>query len=131
MNGKQTAVKGVSPDKIQSRILAIRGVQVMLDRDLAELYGVPVERLNEQVSRNIERFPAGFMFKLSATEFADLKSQIATSNGRAAMTRDDYCGNLLWQSGLTLLAHGDRNKKRLEEEAKKFETLIRNRCHEK
>ena len=80
MNGKQTAVEGVSPDKIQSRILAIRGVQVMLDRDLAELYGVPVKRLNEQVGRNIERFPAGFMFQLSATEFADLKSQIATSS---------------------------------------------------
>ena len=52
----------------------------MLDRDLAELYGVPVKRLNEQVSRNIERFPDGFMFQLSASEFADLKSQIATSS---------------------------------------------------
>ena len=51
----------------------------MLDRDLAELYGVPVKRLNEQVSRNIERFPSGFMFQLSALEFADLKSQIAAS----------------------------------------------------
>ena len=68
------------PKKIQGRILSIRGVQVMLDRDLAELYGVPVKRLNEQVSRNIERFPAGFMFQLSASEFTDLKSQIATSN---------------------------------------------------
>ena len=79
-NEIQTIVKDVSPDKIQSHILSIRGVQVMLDRDLAELYGVPVKRLNEQVSRNIERFPAGFMFQLSATEFADLKSQIATSS---------------------------------------------------
>ena len=79
-NEIQTMVKDVSPDKIQSRILSIRGVQVMLDRDLAELYGVPVKRLNEQVSRNIERFPTGFMFQLSATEFADLKSQIATSS---------------------------------------------------
>jgi len=52
----------------------------MLDRDLAELYGVPVKRLNEQVSRNIERFPAGFMFQLSSREFADLKSQFATSS---------------------------------------------------
>ena len=79
-NEMQRMAKDVSPDKIQSRILPIRGVQVMLDRDLAELYGVPVKRLNEQVSRNIERFPAGFMFQLSATEFADLKSQIATSS---------------------------------------------------
>ena len=76
----QTIAQDVSPDQIQGRIIAIRGVQVMLDRDLAELYGVPVKRLNEQVSRNIERFPDGFMFQLSASEFADLKSQIATSS---------------------------------------------------
>ena len=79
-NERQLAVKDVSPEKIQGRILAIRGEQVMLDRDLAELYGVPVKRLNEQVSRNIERFPAGFMFQLSASEFANLKSQIAASS---------------------------------------------------
>ena len=79
-NERQMVAKDVSPEKIQGRILSIRGVQVMLDRDLAELYGVPVKRLNEQVSRNIERFPAGFMFQLSASEFTDLKSQIATSN---------------------------------------------------
>jgi hypothetical protein len=58
----------------------------MLDRDLAELYGVPVKCLNEQVSRNIERFPSGFMFQLSASEFADLKSQIATS-GRGGIRK--------------------------------------------
>ena len=79
-NARQIVVKDVSPEKIQNRILPIRGVQVMLDRDLAELYDVPVKRLNEQVSRNIERFPPGFMFQLSAAEFVDLKSQIATSS---------------------------------------------------
>ena len=52
----------------------------MLDRDLAELYGVPVKRLNEQVRRNGDRFPDSFMFQLSSAEFADLKSQIATSS---------------------------------------------------
>ncbi len=65
---------------IQSRILTIRGVQVMLDRDLAELYGVDVRRLNEQVTRNRERFPERFMHQLTKEEFADLKSQIATSS---------------------------------------------------
>lgn len=65
---------------IRSRILTIRGVQVMLDRDLAELYGVPTKRLNEQVKRNIGRFPSNFMFRLSAQELADWRSQIATSN---------------------------------------------------
>ena len=59
-------------DAIRSRILTIRGVQVMLDRDLAELYGVPTKRLNEQVKRNAERFPTDFMFHLSRSEMSEL-----------------------------------------------------------
>ena len=70
----------IPSETIQSRILGMRGIPVMLDRDLAELYGVPVKRLNEQVRRNIERFPEPFMFQLTAGEVADLKSQIATSS---------------------------------------------------
>ena len=65
---------------IQARIKYVRNVQVMLDRDLAELYGVPVKRLNEQVKRNLSRFPADFMFQLSKEDC--LRSQIATLNGR-------------------------------------------------
>ena len=68
---------------IKSRILTIRGVQVMLDRDLALFYGVPTKRLNEQVKRNRDRFPARFMFRLACEEVASLRSQIATSNGGA------------------------------------------------
>ena len=67
-------------DGIRTRILTIRGVQVMLDRDLAELYGVPTKRLNEQVKRNARRFPASFMFQLTKAELEDWRSQIATSN---------------------------------------------------
>ena len=70
---------------IRSRILTIRGVQVMLDRDLAELYGVDVRRLNEQVTRNSERFPERFMRQLTKEEFSDLKSQIATSSFNSRM----------------------------------------------
>ena len=65
---------------IQNKIYEIRGQRVMLDRDLAELYGVETRRLNEQVKRNIERFPEDFMFQLTKGEFEILKSQIATSN---------------------------------------------------
>ena len=65
---------------IQNLIYEIRGQRVMLDRDLAELYGVETRRLNEQVKRNIERFPEDFMFQLTKGEFEILKSQIATSN---------------------------------------------------
>ncbi len=58
----------LQPINIENKILVIRGQQVMLDRDLAELYGVETKRLNEQVKRNIERFPEDFMFSLSKSE---------------------------------------------------------------
>ncbi len=74
-------------DIIRSRILTIRGVQVMLDRDLAELYGVPTRRLNEQVKRNIRRFPGSFMFQLSKEELEDWRSQIATPKEVDAVRR--------------------------------------------
>ncbi|OYP54421.1 hypothetical protein CIK91_09130 [Segatella bryantii] len=61
-------------------IRLIRGQQVMLDSDLAFLYGVETRRLNEQVKRNMERFPSDFMFQLTKEEFDFLKSQIAISN---------------------------------------------------
>ena len=75
-----TVTEPANADAIRSRILTIRGVQVMLDRDLAELYGVPTKRLNEQVKRNARRFPDNFMFQLTKEELADWRSQIATSN---------------------------------------------------
>jgi hypothetical protein len=66
--------------RIQEIIYIIRGQKVMLDSDLANLYGVETKRLNEQVRRNIDRFPDDFMFQLIDDEFTFLKSQIATSN---------------------------------------------------
>ena len=70
----------VLPDEaIASRIYFIRGQKVMLDQDLAELYGVPTKRLNEQVKRNADRFPLDFMFQLTDEEWHILKSQFATS----------------------------------------------------
>ena len=72
--------ENLSPNCIQRRIIMIRGIQVMLDCDLAELYGVAVKRLNQQVSRNLNRFPDRFMFQLDEKEFTDLKLQIATSS---------------------------------------------------
>ncbi len=70
----------VVADSIRSRILTIRGVQVMLDRDLAELYGVPTKALNQAVKRNSEHFPERYMFQLSKGELENWKSQIVTSN---------------------------------------------------
>ncbi len=65
---------------IIGRIFYLRGHKVMLSQDLAALYGVEVRRLTEQVKRNVERFPADFMFALTESEWSDLKSQFATSN---------------------------------------------------
>lgn len=67
-------------ERIANRILVVRDQKVMLDSDLAELYGVETRRLNEQVRRNADRFPTDFMFELTAEEFANLKSQFATSS---------------------------------------------------
>jgi len=69
------------PDEvIMSKIFFIREQKVMLDNDLAELYGVETRRLNEQVKRNISRFPEDFMFQLTEIEYENLKSQFATSS---------------------------------------------------
>jgi hypothetical protein len=67
-------------ERIESRILLLRGHKVMMDSDLAELYQVSTKRLNEQVQRNRERFPGDFMFQLTPEETEALRSQIATSN---------------------------------------------------
>jgi len=65
---------------IEKKIFLIRGLNVMLDKDLAELYGVPTKRLIEQVKRNIKRFPEDFMFQLTKGEFKILRSHFATSS---------------------------------------------------
>lgn len=70
----------ITDEKIISKINLIRGHKVMLDSDLAEMYGVEARVLNQAVKRNIERFPSDFMFRLTQKEFANLKSQIVTSS---------------------------------------------------
>lgn len=75
----------IPAERIERAILVIRGQKVLLDKDLAQLYDVTTGRLNEQVRRNIRRFPADFMFQLSQEEFEDWKSQIAISNSSAKM----------------------------------------------
>ncbi len=67
-------------ERIASKIYLIRNVKIMLDRDLAELYGVETKRLKEQVRRNIERFPEDFMFELTKEEIKNVRSLFATSS---------------------------------------------------
>jgi hypothetical protein len=74
-------IQSVVPDEtLVNKIYLIRGEKVMLDSDLSALYGIETRRLNEQVKRNIDRFPEDFMFQLNEIEFENLKSQIATSS---------------------------------------------------
>lgn len=67
---------------IEKMIYAIRGQKVMLDSDLAELYEIPTKRMNEQVKRNLGRFPTDFMFQLTENEFDDLKNVVSGSGER-------------------------------------------------
>ena len=78
---------------IEEKIHLIRGQKVMLDSDLAEVYNVTTKRLNEQVKRNVDRFPEDFMFQLTEQELESLRSQIATSN--KARGGDAICLTLL------------------------------------
>jgi phage regulator Rha-like protein len=72
---------------IKNKIFEIRGQKIMLDRDLAELYGVEVKRLNEATKRNIRRFPKDFMFQLKKKEWDNLRSQIATAKKDVSKVR--------------------------------------------
>jgi len=76
---KKTATSAAI-EAIAGRILVLRGQRVMLDADLAALYGVTTKRLNEQVRRNLSRFPDDFVFRLTDQELANLRSQFATSS---------------------------------------------------
>jgi hypothetical protein len=74
------SIKSIPDEVVISKIYVIRNVKVMLDRDLAELYGVETKYLKRQVKRNIIRFPEDFMFELTEQEFKDWRSQFVTSN---------------------------------------------------
>lgn len=93
---------------IEKRIFVIRKRQVMLDEDLADLYGVETKRLIEQVKRNLERFPEDFMFQLHKDEAASLRSQIATSNvGRGGRRYAPYA---FTEQGVAMLSSVLRSK---------------------
>ena len=90
--------------EIRQRIRTIRGVQVMLDRDLAELYGVEVKQLNRQVKRNIERFPADFMFQLTKEDC--IRCQIGTLYERGGKTLNwsTYLPLAFAENGIAMLS---------------------------
>ena len=87
--------------KIENMIYEIRGKQVMLDSDLAGLYHIETKRFNQAVSRNIKRFPAEFMFRLTADEFSSLRSQNVTSLGRGGRR---YLPYVFTEQGVAMLS---------------------------
>jgi len=89
-------------ERIEQMIFNIRGQRVMLDADLAALYGVPTKRLNEQVRRNKNRFPSEFMFVLTRQEHINLRSQIATS--RSSWGGPRYAPMAFTEHGAIMLA---------------------------
>lgn len=92
----------LSEETISNKIYFIRNQKVMLDRDLAELYGIETKRLKEQVKRNINRFPEDFMFELSKAEFENWRSQFATSNSEKMGLR--YAPMAFTEHGVLMLS---------------------------
>jgi hypothetical protein len=100
MNAKNTSLE----KSIAERIYFVRGLKVMLDSDLAELYEVPVKRLNEQVHRNVERFPVDFMFQLLESEAESLRSQFATLNTGGRGAHRKYLPFVFTEQGVAMLS---------------------------
>ena len=94
----------MSAQNVQNRIFRIRGQQVMLDTDLAYLYGVRTKRLNEQVRRNLKRFPPDFMFQLSPPEAESLRSQTATLEPHGRGRHRKYRPYVFTEQGVAMLS---------------------------
>lgn len=80
--------KPAAISEIENMIFSLRGTQVMIDSDLAMLYGIETRVLNQAVKRNLDRFPDDFMFRLTTNEYKNLKSQIVTSSSRLLKTSE-------------------------------------------
>lgn len=100
---------------IESLIHVIRGQQVMLDSDLARLYGVETKRLKEQVKRNLNRFPSDFMFELTKNETLSLRSQIATSNKDGIRGGNRYSPFAFTENGVAMLSSVLKSDTAIEE----------------
>jgi len=106
---------------IQSRIFTIRGIQVMVDRDLAELYGVEPKRLNKQVKRNIDRFPEKFRFQLTENEKNELVTNCDRFNPLKHSTSFPY---VFAEQGVSMLSAVLRSKTAIEVSIKIIDTFV-------
>jgi len=99
---KAASFELIAAPAIERRILVVRGLQVMLDEDLADLYGVETRVLVQQVKRNAKRFPSDFMFQLTKAEAEALRSQIVTSNEGRGGRR--YAPYVFTEQGVAMLS---------------------------
>lgn len=102
----------IPPEIIETKILLIRGMKVILDKDLAKLYDVATSRLNEQVKRNRDRFPADFMFQLDKKEFDSLISHFAISKSYKGGTRK--LPNAFTEQGVAMLSSVLKSKRAVQ-----------------
>lgn len=91
-------------ERVESRILVVRGQRVMVDRDLARLYGVPAKVLNQAVRRNVSRFPEDFMFQLDAEEYECLRSQFVTLDNQGRGAHRKYLPYAFTEQGVAMLS---------------------------
>ena len=112
-------------ERIERAILSLRGEKVMLDADLSALYGVTTKRLNEQVKRNLDRFPDDFMFQLTTEEVEALRSQIATSNEGRGGRR--YLPYAFTEHGALMLANILNSKRAAQTSVQVVRAFIRMR----
>jgi phage regulator Rha-like protein len=124
MTGKGLSL--IESEKIESKIYLIRGHRVMIDSDLAELYEVETKRINEQLKRNAERFPASFMFQLTLEEEEILRSQIATSKfSKENRGGRRYSINAFTEHGVLMLANVLRSKRAIAVSIQIIEEFVR------
>ena len=110
-------------ERIASRIYLMRGEKVMLDSDLARLYGIPTSRLNEQFKRNRDRFPADFAFQMTKEEFQSLMSQIEISNaGRGGRRKLPW---VFTEHGVAMLSSVLRSKKAVQVNISIIRTFVK------
>lgn len=111
--------------EILSRILKVRDQKVMLDRDLAVLYGVKTKVLKQSVRRNIERFPTDFMFELTKKEFDDWRSQFVTSNSDKMGLR--YVPMVFTEQGIAMLSSVLKSERAIEVNIEIMRVFVRMR----
>ena len=101
----KTQQMAIIPEQIERLVLVIRGQKVMLDYDLARIYGVPTKAFNQAVKRNADRFPEGFVFQPACEEFDVLRSQIVTSKPRPGRGPRRYLPYAFTEHGAIMAAN--------------------------